>query len=86
MHRPENWENPYSKQWRHPDTPEYSELSMHEAYEAGANAVLEGLKGQGVYMTAGKNGILHITPESTIYTASLITKGTLVFIPDEEAD
>jgi len=55
-------------------------------FEAGADAMLEVLRKMGVYMTASKNGILHITPESTLCTASLITKGKLVFIPDDDTN
>ena len=67
MYRPKGWENPYKK-WGVPE----------DAYEAGADAMLEGLK---------KASVRHIISPSEISfwgVSTGVKTGYLVFIPEEE--
>ncbi len=61
MYRPEGMkENPYNSSLVNPEIPEYSELSMHEAYEAGADAYEKGLKKEfKVELWLGEDGCCH---------------------------
>ncbi len=69
MYRPKGWENPF------PDEPrEHIRGGVHNAYEAGADAMLEALRKE---------------TEEPNYTEDLNQRvlrgnGKLVFIPDEE--
>jgi len=79
MYRPKDWKNPYkqgcpifSEDFTDPNT------GKNAAYEAGADAMLEGLKKEGpVYKGVCGEGPLFTIPSGT---------GTLVFIPDEGDD
>ncbi len=65
MYRPEGWKNPYSK------TTCMECYDESGAFEAGADAMLEGLKSDGTHFPKGFS------------TAHLMKKGYLVFIPEE---
>ncbi len=53
-------------------------------YEAGLDAMLEGLKKEGVPVLVNQKGGLNILPESLPYVLALMTRGKLVFIPEGE--
>jgi len=81
MYRPDGWENPYKKQVllltaseRHEDA--YAQLKFHDAYETGADAMLEGL-----IREAQRVHELESLSEQHIRRA--FGKGTWVFIPEE---
>ena len=71
MYRPEGWKNPYHEETgRVPD----EHNAEFQDYEAGADAMLEGLKKQ------------NVTLPDIIHHYTLGKLGKLVFIPEEEAD
>ena len=80
MWRPKDWKNPFPMVENDEGVLEYA------TYEAGADAMLEALRGSGVYMVVNENRILLVTPETMVYPIKCITEGTLVFIPDEEQE
>ena len=63
MYRPENWKNPWT------------EVKLHEQYEAGADAMLRALRELGEHFPAGF---------TTINFPSKMPAGYYVLIPDEE--
>jgi len=79
--RPEGWENPFTED-KHNDFE-----SVDDSYEAGADAMLEALKGDGlnVDISAGVRVYIGGKPNLLYRTKGTPTgKGKLVFIPDEE--
>ena len=95
MYRPKGWVNPFDKEIQEIEKqakrrgitdPWLGESSVgHDAYEAGADAILEGLKKKGKRQTfslaiEGKTKMIFLSElESKL-------KGTLVFIPEEVED
>ena len=63
MWRPEGWDNTHS-----------GDIYCHDAYESGADAMLEALKAKG--LTSGRY-------ELGAGEMTCLTRGALVFIPDE---
>lgn len=73
--RPEGWINPYVEY----STPRNKFPTRSRAFEAGADAMLEGLKGEGEYITT--NGKPYgLVLGKTLHTGD---KGWLVFIPED---
>ena len=69
MYRPKNWKNPFKGvKWTGDDH------LVDDAYEAGADAILEALKERGKYNTAGYG--------TTDFPQA--REGWFVFIPDEQ--
>ena len=79
--RPEGWINPYRLMGNGYDNPQEEE--RHNIYESAADAMLEGLKVNGIGVTVNSNGGLNVLPESFPYVLSHFTRGKLVFIPKE---
>lgn len=84
MYRPEGWENPYHESYRGyslVDGKRLPNVMGHSIFEAGADAMLEGLK---------KDAYAHIRNEyDPLYEFGIdetehLPKGYLVFIPEEE--
>ena len=79
--RPFTWENPYKARG---DCFTYQEVepAMNEAYEAGADAILEALEKQAIKLTKGQ--IIMVPIKGTeIEPVSFGTDGYLIFIPEE---
>ena len=87
MYRPKDWKNPYE-----PDGCEVSSNQMidageieHNAFEAGADAMLEALKKQGVTDEFYRNEDGEVCNRSGMHLyvlANPTARGTVVFIPD----
>ena len=89
MYRPNNdWENPHLTQW-HGEIPCIDGCDV-EVYEAGADAIVEGLKKEGLYGEYLKDYIISVAVKpddrdwAEPFLARIETKGWLVFIPEEE--
>ena len=90
MYRPDNWKKPYMV-----PTPSLLDLStaertdatrhlMNDAYEAGADAMLEALKKEGKYIDASKypyGMVLNEVPPIQKLTRKF--KGYILIIPDK---
>lgn len=93
IYRPEGWENPYliprpcvynrvlsESEWGEIFKAEEPVVRKHEAFEAGANAMLEGLKKEGERVDIATYG------GANCYFPLLLTipaRGVAVFIPEE---
>lgn len=77
MYRPKGWKNPDECLCDEDWVKAMGECGdmRHHAYEAGADAMLEGLKKGGVEQT--------MQPQAMIREEWLYKPGTLVFIPEE---
>ena len=83
MYRLEGWKNPYSILPEHMEQ-EYPILPEFTAFEAGADAMLEGLRKEG---TKIEDGEIYNSPCQICNTGEdcqAIASGHLVFIPEEE--
>jgi len=83
--RPEGWRNLFSPAAIEVRDKNWKPVSHHEAYEAGASAMLEGLKGGGQWidvMPPTQRGSIMLGFEIK-YTKRELVKGHLVFIPEE---
>ena len=78
MYRPKDWENPHLY-FGSPHT-EFDEISngVYKAYEAGADAMLEGLRKYGEAMGASMDEVPYELRVGG-------RKGYLVFIPEEQS-
>ena len=94
-YRPPNWENHYSEEYykkylsfaernKSPYDMYWNMEDCEIAFENGADAMLEGLKKEGI-KTNLKNGDIYTIP-SRIVDEMRETIGWMVFIPDEEKD
>ena len=87
--RPPDWDNPYYKILEGNDRCVPSDQGAFE-FEAGAAAMLEGLKKEGTKYNINHQGLYYAKFEdeegAIIFTDTAYgVSGTLVFIPDEEA-
>lgn len=79
MYRPEGWENPYSsKPIEELSQADYCLYEKDFAFEAGADAMLEGLKGYDNSIYIAEEGV-----DGQITLPRPLIKGWLVFIPEE---
>ena len=76
--RPKGWENPYERPVRSGVmwTAELLTANVIDSYEAGADAILEALKDDGVHFETGE-----WTDDATFEVEE---PGTVVFIPDKD--
>lgn len=74
MYRPPRWDNPYLTVW-HGRIPCDDGCDV-EIFEAGADAILQGLVMEGSIRTEGNTPLVTITLPN-------IKKGTWVFVPDD---
>jgi len=81
MWRPPNWENPH-KSIGTAMTAIYYQEDLHKAFEAGADAMLEGLKANSIYLS--EHTEIGEAISRGIEMASKHKQGWVVFIPDEE--
>lgn len=89
-YRPEGWENPYTEEVesiiaqckkRGIDSSWHGEPgACLDAYEAGADAMLEGLRAEGLQI----NGKTEVIQKEGVPDWFLDSKGTLVFIPEDD--
>ena len=82
MYRPKGWKTLKAK--NHPLHCFAPDDCVGQSFEAGASAMLEGLKKDGVPVLVNQSGGLNILPESLPYVLALMTSGKLVFIPEEK--
>ncbi len=80
MYRPKVWEE-LRLGYRRVDISD----EVYHAYEAGADAMLEGLKKNGRYVN-GEDIIIAFCESPTVYHFNDNVKGCLVFIPEESND
>jgi len=83
--RPDGWENPYSDKWEEIEDSGGETVNTHEAFEAGADAMYEGLMKLDGYVGCSDDG-----EQSYIFPAfgcpcidGKWVKGKFVFIPEE---
>ena len=100
--RPEGFSNPYDYKIPIPSlldldhaerNSDATKFLTHEAFEAGADAMLEALRKGGIEAETDYNNILHcstianaitmINSEGTLTNYNRSVKGHIVFIPDE---
>ena len=85
MYRPQDWENPYRKDSL---VALFTEADQFGTFEAGADAMLEGLREKGLTDTFYTNKDGEVCGESSlplhIPCGDKRIKGTVVFIPDEQ--
>ena len=80
--RPENWGNPYDEHSSYVD--EFTEDALHDIYEAGADALLGGLKAEGVHMK--NDNPVNMTIVQVYGFFRKCSNGWLVFFPDNDEE